>query len=169
MTCSVLDDRAIARCFEQCFAAQLPVRCVGGASEPFYRPGAAGRPAVLRYRADYAASALHEIAHWCVAGARRRALADFGYAYLAPPRSSAEQQQFLRWELTPQALESLFAEAAGAVFRPSFDDIEDRHIDLRPGFLDALMRRRSALAHAMPPRAERFVRALRTARLAATR
>jgi elongation factor P hydroxylase len=167
MTGGALDDLAIARCFERCFAATAPVRCLGGANEPLYRPATAAHPAELVYREDFAASALHEIAHWCVAGARRRQLPDFGYRYLPPPRTAAEQARFLRWELMPQALESLFADAAGIAFRASFDDVEDQHVGLRQPFLDSLALRRKALVTAMPPRAERFLKALRQARLAA--
>lgn len=39
----------------------------------------------------YFASALHEIAHWCIAGEARRQLVDFGYWY-APDGRNAEQQ-----------------------------------------------------------------------------
>lgn len=167
MNGAALDDLAIARCFERCFATEASLRCLGGAKEPLYRPATAAGPAELVYREDFAASVLHEIAHWCVAGARRREQPDFGYRYLPPPRTAAEQAQFLRWELTPQALESLFADAAGVTFRPSFDDVEDRHVDLRQAFQESLELRRKELAHAMPPRAERFLKALCQARLAA--
>lgn len=133
---------------------------MGGAREPLYQPGQAGGPAVIRYREDFAASALHEIAHWCLAGPQRRQRLDFGYRYQPPPRSSAEQERFLEYELRPQALESLFAERAGISFRPSFDDVEDRHLSLRPGFIRALQCERESLRDALPVRAARFAQAL---------
>ncbi len=97
--------------------------CKGGALEPLYRPSADGGGLhVLHYRADYAASALHEIAHWCIAGAQRRTLTDFGYQYVPPPRSPAAQQRFLDAECRTQALEAVFAERAGVSFQVSIDN-----------------------------------------------
>ena len=39
---------------------------VGGAAEPLYLPDRGTRTAELHYREDFAASALHEAAHWCI-------------------------------------------------------------------------------------------------------
>ncbi len=113
----------IIKVFNQSLGARYRVRLEGGGAEPFYRAAKAGDCAVIVFRADYSASALHEVAHWCLAGSRRRQLDDYGYWYL-PARNAAEQAAFEVVETRPQALESLFAEAAGVDFRVSSDDVE---------------------------------------------
>lgn len=119
-----LNHAAIATCFRERFAHQYAVEISGGAAEPLYVPAADGKPAHLYYREDFAASALHEIAHWCIAGTQRRKQVDFGYGYLPPPRDTQAQQKFFQLELKVQTLESLFAEAASIRFQPSADNLE---------------------------------------------
>ena len=119
-----LTDVQIAECFNTGLGHRFGVRLLGGASEPVYEPGSDGEPAVIRYTRDYPASALHELAHWCIAGSRRRRLPDYGYWYRPPPRSDAEQAAFFRVELPVQALEARLARAAGLRFRVSVDDLE---------------------------------------------
>ena len=113
----------ICHVFAVCFAETHRTRLCGGANEPRYLPPAGPRWGELRYREDFAASALHETAHWCIAGERRRLLEDFGYSYIPPPRTLAQQQAFFDQELRTQSLEAVFAEAAGVVFHPSADQI----------------------------------------------
>ncbi len=136
----VLAD-ALADCFNATLGLRYGVRCVGGFNEPEYLPGLAQcatltatprKLAQLRYTQDYAASALHEIAHWCIAGDRRRQLVDFGYAYQPPPRDPVLQERFFVSELSVQALEALFAMATGVHFAPSADNF-----DCSPGALAA--------------------------------
>ena len=83
----------IEKAFGQSLGAQHPVRLVGGFDEPLYLPATDSRAAEIRFRSDYPSSALHEVAHWCLAGARRRALQDYGYWYqngcLYPDMASA--------------------------------------------------------------------------------
>ncbi len=121
---AALSDVQIAACFNSGLGQRFTVRLLGGAEEPVYEPGSDGAPAVIRYTRDYAPSALHELAHWCIAGARRRLLPDYGYWYRPPPRSNAEQRAFFRVELPVQALEARLALAAGVPFRVSVDDLE---------------------------------------------
>ena len=102
-------------------ANERGVELLGGASEPLYVPATADTPARLYYREDYAASALHEVAHWCIAGAQRRQLEDFGYHYIEPPRTTAQQRAFFACELRTQALECLFARSAQIEFHVSAD------------------------------------------------
>ncbi len=115
----------IVQVFDQCFAQSHATRLVGGGSEPLYLPVGESESAQLIFRADYAASALHEVAHWCLAGSVRRRKTDFGYCYIQPPRSSAEQAQFYRLELRSQSLEWHFSQAAGLVFTISTDNFSD--------------------------------------------
>ncbi len=118
-------DASISACFNACFAETYNTVLVGGADEPLYVPHheACGQ-AKLFYREDFAASALHETAHWCIAGTQRRTLLDFGYSYQPPPRPQQEQDAFFRLELRVQSLESLFAQAAGIRFQPSADNLQ---------------------------------------------
>ena len=102
---------------------------LGGAAEPLYVPAKLSdanqqsMPAQLYYREDYAASALHEAAHWCIAGASRRRLLDFGYTYLENPRTRQQQQFFYRLELKTQTLEMLFATQTDINFQVSADNL----------------------------------------------
>ena len=70
--------------FEQCFYISHNTKLVKGKDEPIYIP----KTTEVNYHQivfahGYYASALHEIAHWCLAGDARRLLEDFGYWYLA--------------------------------------------------------------------------------------
>ncbi|HAB08005.1 MAG TPA: ATPase, partial [Alcanivorax sp.] len=78
----------------------------------------------IRYTRDYFRSALHEVAHWCVAGPRRRRLDDYGYWYAPDGRDAAAQAEFLRVEVRPQALEALFCAACNHPFRVSLDNLD---------------------------------------------
>ena len=109
--------------FSSCFATDQHTVLVGGAEEPFYLPAQDGQPAKVIYTRDYFRSALHEIAHWCVAGVARRRLPDFGYWYAADGRSAEQQAEFQRLEIKPQSLELLFCAAAGHPFRVSLDNL----------------------------------------------
>ncbi len=55
--------------FHFLFEAPYRTRLCGGAEEPLYRPaGAEGGHHSIIFTRDYLSSALHEIAHWCIAG-----------------------------------------------------------------------------------------------------
>jgi elongation factor P hydroxylase len=114
----------ISQVFNGLFAVSARTVMVGGGAEPLYLPATCDQPARLVYTRDYAASALHEAAHWCIAGAARRRRIDYGYPYDAPPRSATQRQRFFRLELRCQALELLFAAAAEQPFRVSIDDLD---------------------------------------------
>ena len=94
----------------------------GGGNEPLYEPSDANQPAQIRFTRDYPASALHEAAHWCLAGAARRRLRDYGYAYVPGPRAPDTRAAFFVAECDVQAIESLFAEVCGVRFVVSADD-----------------------------------------------
>jgi len=121
---SVANDLSIAGLFNTRLGPRYATLLIGGAEEPLYLPATpTRRRAVLRYTRDYARSALHELAHWSLAGPRRRELVDYGYWYSAPPRSEVEQARFFAAELRVQALESLFCEVCGLPFHVSADNI----------------------------------------------
>ncbi len=121
------EDRRLAQtietAFARCFARDYNTQLIGGAVEPLYQPASATQPARLLYREDFPASALHEVAHWCVAGDARRQLEDFGYHYIAGPRTPDQQDAFFALELWAQSLEKQFAQAAGLDFIPSADNL----------------------------------------------
>jgi elongation factor P hydroxylase len=114
----------LERLFDECFAERWGTRLIGGAEEPYYQPATTENTChLLYYRCDYFASALHEIAHWCIAGERRRTLPDFGYWYAPDGRSPQQQRAFEAVEAKPQALEWLFSLACGYRFYVSADNL----------------------------------------------
>ena len=145
----------ICETFNRCFA-QFHTKLVGGASEPLYEPD--GPIARVYFREDYASSALHEVAHWCIAGADRRQQPDYGYWY-CDKRDLKQRRNFETVEVKPQALEWIFSVAAGVDFRVSCDNFDESTLDMN-GF--------SAEVHAavitwlddLPSRAEQFIHAL---------
>ena len=68
--------------FRACFLASHNTWLKGGADEPVYLP-AKNQDGLnyIYFRQDFAASALHEVSHWCIAGSIRRRQEDFGYWY----------------------------------------------------------------------------------------
>ena len=93
------DAHQVMRLFNQEFAESDTTELIGGAAEPYYEPGSLNR---IYFRADYVRSALHEVAHWCVAGSRRRRLADYGYWYSPDGRDADQQQAFCGRGTTPR-------------------------------------------------------------------
>ncbi|MDQ2075244.1 elongation factor P hydroxylase [Marinimicrobium sp. ABcell2] len=118
------DSGQLIELFNQTFSASHATCLVGGGLEPVYEPAfRAGDLSRIVFTQDYFASALHEVAHWCVAGAQRRQLPDYGYWYAPDGRSADQQAEFERVEVKPQALEWLFSAAAGWQFRVSSDNL----------------------------------------------
>ena len=149
--------------FAACFRERWRTRLEGGADEPLYLPGTDGAPHRLCYRADYFASALHEIAHWCIAGPARRRQVDFGYWYLPDGRDAAAQRAFEMVEARPQALEWVFSVAAGVPFRPSADNLTGAGGD-GAAFAQAVAGAlHQYLENGLPPRAALFADALSAA------
>lgn len=97
----------------------------GGFEEPFYAAAKYGNPAYIRFTREYFRSALHELAHWCVAGEARRRQDDFGYWYAPDGRSQAQQDEFYRMEVKPQAIEWAFSLVVGIPFDVSVDNLEN--------------------------------------------
>ncbi len=156
-------DVMLAEVFNLSFGDTYNVRCLGGFSQPEYLTAMQTQgSAQLRYTRDYAASALHEIAHWCVAGKDRLALNDFGYGYLPPPRDKATQQRFFALEFKVQVLEAWFASGTGVRFVASADNF-DCSDEARNAFAQQITTAVQAYTLAdVPPRAQEFTRALAT-------
>lgn len=149
--------------FEQVFSKSDSTRLVGGADEPFYRPAGNGELATVFFRADYVRSALHEVAHWCIAGPARRALPDYGYWYSPDDRDLPQQQAFFAVEAQPQAVERHFCEALDIGFSPSVDNLsldvpESAQLQFTQRLEDWHAR---YSAEGLPARAARFHDALR--------
>lgn len=123
LSSSVGSAAVITAVFNEVFATSENTLLQGGAEEPLYLPAESGKPARLFFRSDYPSSALHEVAHWCIAGEHRRTLVDYGYWYEPDGRSAQQQMEFLSVEARPQALECLFSEAAGVSFTLSQDNL----------------------------------------------
>jgi elongation factor P hydroxylase len=118
-------SQRLERVFDSCFSRDYNTRLCGGADEPIYQPADdSGNSSRLFYRQDYFSSALHEVAHWCIAGAQRRRKVDFGYWYAPEGRSIEQQRAFEAVECKPQALEWYFSKACNYRFRVSVDNLE---------------------------------------------
>lgn len=159
-----MDAAAIADEFHRCFRSAERVTLQGGATEPLYEPASASTPAVIYFRENYAASALHEIAHWCIAGPARRQQPDYGYWYIGN-RNDDAQSRFEQAEVRPQALEWIFCESAGLTFRVSSDNFDmdvmtqERRDAFRTMVRDAAC---EWLRQGLPHRARIFTQALLT-------
>lgn len=154
----------VIRVFEALFADSHRVRVQGGCSEPFYRAPTPDREGEIQYRGDYLSSCLHEIAHWLVAGEVRREKDDFGYWYVPDGRNALEQLAFFASEIKPQAMESALAEACGATFRLSVDNLADgaeKTEELQQFGLAVARQRESWERGGFPQRAQRLLAALR--------
>ncbi|MBW2500905.1 MAG: elongation factor P hydroxylase [Deltaproteobacteria bacterium] len=156
------DARDLEHLFAACFRESHLTELVGGGTEPLYLPSEdpARRPHRILYREDFFASALHEVAHWCIAGPQRRRLEDFGYWYAPDGRAASEQAAFEAVEARPQALESIFSEACGFEFHLSADNLAS---GTGPGerFAAAVeVERRRYLDRGLPLRAGIFRQAL---------
>ena len=153
-----LGDRLVT-VFDRVFRTTEGTVLRGGAAEPYYEPGS---PSVIHFREDFDRSALHEVAHWCVAGSARLHLPDYGYWYAPDGRNTDQQSAFYGVEVKPQAIEALFCEALKLPFTVSVDnlavaadcpDIAD--------FEKAVNRQIAVLRQrGLPRRAQRFVQAL---------
>lgn len=116
--------------FAQCFGESHNTELVLGDDEPIYLPAnvgcdtiSASAKAQVVFAHGYFTSALHEVAHWCLAGEQRRLLLDYGYWYAPDGRSAEQQRQFEQVEVKPQAIEMAFSRAAGIKFNVSCDNL----------------------------------------------
>lgn len=155
----------LERIFRDCFFADYGTVLEGGGAEPLYLPSPQPdrSPHRIVYREDYFASALHEVAHWCIAGSARRQREDYGYWYRPDGRDVWEQAEFERAEARPQALEWIFSEACGFEFQLSADNL-GAALGPSERFEQAVRRARDAyLRRGLSERAARFRDALRCA------
>lgn len=152
--------------FDGLFYASYQTRLIAGAPEPIYLPAQVGDGGYdyhrLCFREDYLSSALHEIAHWCLAGQRRRQLEDFGYWYEPDGRNVEQQRLFEAAEVKPQALEWMFSVACGQPFCLSVDNLSSGQLSPSSEFAKSVSKqvRLWCGPDALPNRAQQMLDAL---------
>ncbi len=147
--------------FDGCFLADYNTCLRGGYPEPEYLPADASEPHHrILFTRDYFRSALHEVAHWCVAGPERRLLPDFGYWYAPDGRSAEQQRTFEQVEVKPQALELIFCLAAGHRFDVSTDNLSGEATDPAPFRARVREQARAYLSGGLGERPQRYSAAL---------
>ena len=159
---TVFDVAALSRLFNQLFERSTNTRLAGGAKEPLYQPAMiAGDSHYIYFTQDYFASALHEVAHWCIAGKERRRQVDYGYWYVPDGRNPEQQRQFERVEAKPQALEWIFCRAAQFPFQLSVDNLAANNLD-KDAFKDRVWQQVQRYCQGdIPARGAQFAQALR--------
>jgi hypothetical protein len=148
--------------FEQTFAEAMNTRLVKGDNEPLYSPahGAFDYHRII-FAHGFFASALHEIAHWCLAGSQRRLLEDFGYWYVPDGRDPSQQKAFEKVEIKPQAIEWAFCIACGKNFDVSIDNLSGTGQTDRKTFKQEVLQQVSHyLNFGFPHDAQQFIAAL---------
>jgi len=154
----------IAAVFSIQFLKSENTQLIGGAIEPLYSPSSNNEEQhQLFFRENFVSSALHEIAHWCIAGKQRRLQQDFGYWYQPDGRTVDEQVKFESMEVKPQALEWIFSNACGQRFTPSADNLNaSDDVADDTAFKQALVQQARQLCDSqqLPPRGKIFIDAL---------
>jgi len=143
--------------FNSLFSQTEQTVLIGGGEEPVYLPKEAGFPSHrIIFTQDYYASALHEVAHWCIAGKQRRFLVDYGYWYNPDGRNAEQQQLFQRVEAKTQALEWIFSTAANFKFHLSQDNLSGESLQGDSFAHHVYQQACRYLIQGMPERAEQF-------------
>ena len=147
--------------FEQTFFERYNTKLVKGDDEPIYLPATAERECnQIVFARGYFSSALHEVAHWCIAGEERRKLEDFGYWYQPDGRSLQQQAAFEAVEIKPQAIEWAFSVAANKPFNVSADNLNGEGADTVSFRLKVYEQVKLYLKQGFPIRAQQFIDAL---------
>lgn len=155
----------LAQAFSESFADHKVI-LKPGSTEPFYQAAkSTDGLATIHSTHDYFSSALHEIAHWCIAGEERRKLDDYGYWYAPDGRTAEQQALFYKVEIKPQALEWAFSLAAGVSFRLSLDNLNadvEALGDAKAFGSNVQAQLKSYFEHGFPPRATAMIQLLCT-------
>jgi elongation factor P hydroxylase len=164
----VHNSQDLVRIFNACFKISEQTRLVKGNDEPIYLPKGISEVKFpydegyhqVVFAHGFFASALHEIAHWCIAGQQRRRLVDYGYWYVPDGRNQKQQNDFEAVEIKPQAIEWIFSKAANFEFKISLDNLGDIQID-RASFETRVAEQKACyLNQGLPNRAQIFKQAL---------
>jgi elongation factor P hydroxylase len=151
---------ALCSLFERTFFKRYNTKLVGGFDEPFYLAPTESHCGEVRFTKDYLRSALHEIAHWCVAGEERRARNDFGYWYAPDGRDQDQQNEFFHVEVLPQTYEKSFCEALGIHFEVSLDNLRGEPVGAEAFKVSVEERFRALKDSGFPPRVQQWREAL---------
>lgn len=156
------DVVVLEKLFNGLFESTENTKLTSGGEEPVYIPAQQqNEHHTIVSTKDYFSSALHEVSHWCVAGARRRKLLDYGYWYEPDGRSEEQQRLFEQVEVKPQALEWIFTQASGNTFRLSVDNVNQPEVKASEGFRKNVHAQVvSYLTYGLPERAKLFLDAL---------
>ncbi|HIP75598.1 MAG TPA: elongation factor P hydroxylase [Psychromonas hadalis] len=148
--------------FHATFFKSTNTQLVAGDDEPIYLPASGVHTSHrIIFAHGFYASALHEVAHWLVAGEQRRLLEDYGYWYEPDGRTALQQAAFEKVEVQPQAIEWAIASACGFTFDVSIDNLSGIDID-RFAFKKKVQQRVfSYLETGFSKRAEFFIDACR--------
>jgi elongation factor P hydroxylase len=147
--------------FEQCFFQTFNTKLIKGDHEPLYSPADVQCDFhKIIFAHGYYSSALHEISHWCLAGANRRLLEDFGYWYMPDGRNAEQQIEFEKVEIKPQAIEWAFCVAAGKKFNVSADNLNGATPDTLAFKKNVYRQVQHYIHNGFPNRVEQFIIAL---------
>ena len=154
---------SLEKIFNQCFTDSHATVLVNSGDEPIYLPAdETNRYNRIVFAHGFWSSALHEIAHWCVAGPKRRTMVDYGYWYMPDGRDAVTQAEFERVEVKPQALEWIFTESLGKKFFLSTDNLSGQGAADLDGFKIKIREQvKFYLRDGLPVRARVFAQALR--------
>ncbi len=148
--------------FYQTVGTHYNTRLIKGDDEPVYLPAndtTAYHQIVFAH--GFFTSALHEIAHWCVAGEKRRLLEDYGYWYCPDGRDQNQQSEFEKVEIKPQAIEWCLSVSAGLEFKVSCDNLNGSFSPDRHAFRAKIFQQvKHYIAQGLPTRAEPLCRAM---------
>jgi len=118
------DYSVLISIFNRIFRESYNTELLLGGDEPIYLPAdEKHKYHRIIFARGYFASALHEIAHWCIAGPERRMLEDYGYWYAPDGRTAEVQAKFEKVEMKPQAVEWILSASCGFRFRVSCDNL----------------------------------------------
>lgn len=147
--------------FNQCFFAEFNTQLVKGDDEPIYLPADSTRSFhAIFFAHGFFSSALHECAHWFIAGAERRLLVDLGYWYNPDGRNEQQQALFQQVEVKPQALEWILSKACGHRFRVSIDNLNGVEADTEAFKQAVYQQAQDYCQQGLPKRAQQFREAL---------
>ncbi len=150
------DYQDLIKLFNQTFLDSLNTELILGGDEPIYLPANEDREHhQIIFARGYFASAMHELAHWCIAGPERRLLEDYGYWYEPDGRTEQIQAEFEKVEVKPQAVEWILSASCGFPFQVSCDNLSGRFEPDRVAFTLKVREQVDVyLQHGMPERAK---------------
>jgi elongation factor P hydroxylase len=147
--------------FNECFQKDYQTILVRGGDEPLYVPANSDNPYhQVIFARGFFSSALHEIAHWLIAGSKRRLLEDYGYWYIPDGRNEEQQKDFEKVEIKPQALEWILSDACQFPFQISVDNLNGPPMDIEVFRKAILLQKQTFLQDGLSHRTQILCKAL---------